>query len=101
MYVWHLCPLQLANISHFSARLAKKKDEQFCIGGDSAFSISGVLKVYLAVLKVATNADTTVENDYTFKSAWKCETVRKTGIFAETASEIKSTKGADASVDFS
>ena len=30
-----------------------------------------------AVLKVATNTDTTVENAYAVKSAWKCETVKE------------------------
>ena len=34
-------------------------------------------KHILAVLKVATNADTTVENAYTIKSAQKCETAKK------------------------
>ena len=34
-------------------------------------------KRILAVVKVATNADTTVENAYTVKSAWKCETAIK------------------------
>ena len=30
-----------------------------------------------AVSKASTNADTTVENAYTVKSAWKCETAKK------------------------
>ena len=30
-----------------------------------------------AVSKASTNADTTVENAYTVKSAWKCETAEK------------------------
>ena len=34
-------------------------------------------KCILAVLKVATNADTTLENAYTVKSAWKYETAKK------------------------
>ena len=37
--------------------LLEKKDEQFCVGGNNALH-----KRVLAVLKVATNADTTVEN---------------------------------------
>ena len=38
------------------------------------FRITGASQ---AVLKVATNVDTTVENAYTVKSAWKCETAKK------------------------
>ena len=34
-------------------------------------------KRILAVLKVATNADTAVENAYTVKSAWKYDTAKK------------------------
>ena len=52
--------------------LKKKDDEQFCGGGNNAFQVLGYLALHkriLAVLKVATNADTTVENAYTVKSA--------------------------------
>ena len=54
--------------------LKKKDDEQFCMGGLGYLAFH---KRILAVLKVATNADTTVENAYTVKSAWKCETAKK------------------------
>ena len=43
-------------------------------------------KRILAVLKVATNVDTTVENTYTVKSAWKYETAKKN--LVETAFEM-------------
>ena len=48
--------------------LKKKDDEQFCMGGLGYLAFH---KRILAVLKVATNADTTVENVYTVKSARK------------------------------
>ena len=54
----------------------KKDDEQFCVGGDNVFYLV-LPKCILAGLKVGTNADTTVENVYTVKSAWKCETAKK------------------------
>ena len=54
----------------------KKDDEQFRVSGQQKhfFEYLVLHKRILAVLKVATNADTTVENAYTVKSAWKYET---------------------------
>ena len=49
--------------------LLKKKDKQFCVGGDTQQKKYLALhKRISAVLKVHINADTTVENAYTVKS---------------------------------
>ena len=53
----------------------KADNEHFWMG--SILEYLALHKRLLAVLNVATNVDTTVENAYTVKSAWKCETAKK------------------------
>ena len=54
------------------------------MGGNNTLEYLAIQKRILAVLKVDTNADTTVErNAYTVKSAWKCETVKKNWRFCQ------------------
>ena len=98
-YVWRLCPslptpaiLVLGLLEKKEGRTKKKKDdEQFCVGSNNFLGRYWALhKHVLAVLKVATNADTTLENAYAIKSAWKYTCMRqrrKSGVFVETASE--------------
>ena len=47
----------------------RKMMNNFAWAAITLFRISGTSQAYLAVLKVATNTDTTVENGYTVKSA--------------------------------
>ena len=62
--------------------LLEKKDEQLCVGGEMLFRISGILQVYLAVVKnifvgfishayrtAFTDADNAVKNTCTVKTA--------------------------------
>ena len=65
----------------------RKKMNNFAFVAKTLFGYLALRKRILAVLKVATNADATVENAYTVKSAWKYETAKKTGVFVGTASE--------------
>ena len=78
------------NISPKSAVLAlgllKKKKERWILRGwqKCFFGYLALRKRTLAVLKVATNADTTIVNAYTVKSAaWKYETAKKNWRFRQ------------------
>ena len=59
---------------------------QFCVGSDEwqkcCLKYLALHKRILAVLKVCTNADTTVKDAYTIKSAWKFDTVKEKLVFS-------------------
>ena len=67
----------LPTLAILALGLLKKMMNNFAWAVITLFGYLALCKLVLAVLKVATNTDTNVENAYTVRSAWKCETAKK------------------------